>query len=179
MVQRAWSIDGKSIGDVDLGILEAHSAQYVAGYVTKKMTGKTDDRLKGRYPEFARMSLRPGIGHGVLQHVAAVLVAHGYTEDMVDVPTVLRHGKKMMPLGRYLRRKLRVFLGRGEKCPDEVVQALQEEMRAVLTSLPDISTGAPGARYRKELVKNAIIDANMGLRWSTEAKHRLEKRRSL
>lgn len=142
------------------------------------MTGKHDERLDGRYPEFARMSLRPGVGHGVLQHVASVLLRHGI-HDLADVPTCLRHGTKMMPLGRYLRRALRKVIGRDEKCPDEVLQALQAEMYALHESIPFIETGSPLAKYRKEIIKNAIIDSNMGLKWSSEARERLQKRRSL
>lgn len=176
MVQRAWSVSGEPIGDVDLGILEAHSAQYVAGYVTKKMTGKHDERLRGRYPEFARMSLRPGIGHGVLQQVADVLLTHGY--QIEDVPVALSHGGKQQPLGRYLRRKLRVMMGRDEKCPPEILAAIQEEMYGVLGSLPDMAPGSVGSKYKKEIIKNAIIDANMGLKWSTEAKEKIRYRRN-
>lgn len=174
LVGNTWGL-----GDVDLGNLEPHSAQYVAGYVTKKLTGAADARLLGRYPEFARMSLRPGIGHGVLQHVAAQLLQHGLGPGNLDVPSCLRHGKKLMPLGRYLRRKLRVMIGRDEVCPPEVINAIQEEMRSLLPSLPDLSAGSLGAKYRKEIVKNAVIDANMGLRWATENRENLQKRRNL
>lgn len=170
MVHDTWGL-----GDVDLGMLEAHSAQYVAGYVTKKLTGVDDVRLLGRYPEFARMSLRPGIGYGVLQNIAATLVGHGV--DIEDVPTCLRHGKKLLPLGRYLRRKLRVVLGRDERCPDEVIVQLQEEMRVLRESVAASTSHPTMARFRKEVLKNAIIDANMGLKWQSEEREARQKKR--
>lgn len=178
LVGRAWQK-----GDIDLGNLEPHSAQYVAGYVTKKMTGVHDERLLGRYPEFARMSLRPGVGHGILPRIAAVLVEHNIPVSSIDVPSVLRHGTKMMPLGRYLRRKLRLLIGKDERCPDEVLQALQEEMQKLYALAPGVSEAiAPGgaaSQFRKEVIKNAIIDANMGLKWSSEAKEKIANRRKL
>lgn len=173
MVGEAWKH-----GDVDLGTLEAHSAQYVAGYVTKKLTGRDDERLDGRFPEFARMSLRPGIGHGVLQHVAGVLVGHGLDESALDVPSVLRHGKKLMPLGRYLRRKLRVMIGRDEACPQEVIDELQAEMRDLRERVSRDLSHPTMAKFKKEAIKNAIIDANMGLKWQVEAREGLRKRRN-
>jgi len=49
-------------GHTLLGTLTKESAQYICGYVTKKMTSHEDPRLGGRHPEFARMSRRPAIG---------------------------------------------------------------------------------------------------------------------
>lgn len=86
-------------------------AQYICGYVVKKMTGKDDVRLQGRLPEFARMSLRPGIGALSLQEIRESCVASGYIEKVGDVPPGLRHGSRIMPLGRYLRGRLREGLG--------------------------------------------------------------------
>lgn len=54
--------DSWNLGFVHIGRLTAQSAGYIAGYVTKKMTNKKDDRLNGRNPEFSAMSLKPGIG---------------------------------------------------------------------------------------------------------------------
>lgn len=107
-IQEAWPY-----GFVYLGDLTWDSAAYIAGYVTKKMTQKDDPRLQGRFPEFARMSLRPGIGAlSVVQVAEALQNKHGWDEILRtgDVPLSLRHGRKNMPLGRYLRVKMREAL---------------------------------------------------------------------
>lgn len=110
----AWARNGNPIGHVVVGTLTFESAAYIAGYVTKKMTKADDPRLGGRHPEFARMSLRPGIGALAMDQVADMLhtrVGSRLIAETGDVPTVLRHGGKPMPLGRYLRRKLREKVG--------------------------------------------------------------------
>lgn len=105
VIERTWGY-----GRVDSGTLTIDSAQYIAGYVTKKLTARDDPRLAGRYPEFARMSLRPGIGAPGLSEVAAALQnKHGWDEidRTADVPAMLMHGRRIMPLGRYMRIRLR------------------------------------------------------------------------
>lgn len=108
-----------------------HSAQYVAGYVTKKMTAKDDPRLVGRHPEFARMSLRPGIGAGMMSDVASTLMQFNLEKTQPDVPSALRHGGRTFPLGRYLRRRLRKECGLDEKAPQSSLLELEEKMRDV------------------------------------------------
>lgn len=98
--------------------LEMGSARYVARYVIKKMTRFDDPRLGNRHPEFARMSLKPGIGAGVLESVAAVITRYNLLTAQGDVPVTLRHGDLEWPLGRYLRKRLRVYLGLNERSPD-------------------------------------------------------------
>lgn len=121
LVSKAWRK-----GSVDLGEVNKDSASYITGYVQKKLTKRDDARLGGRHPEFARMSNRPGIGAHAMLDVAAVL--HGELVDD-DVPTQLRHGGKLMPLGRYLRRKLREAYGLSELgTPKEVLAKVTEEM---------------------------------------------------
>lgn len=97
--------------------LEMGSARYVARYVIKKMTRYDDPRLGNRHPEFARMSLRPGIGSGVLASVAATITRYNLLDSAGDVPVTLRHGDQEWPLGRYLRKQLRKKLGLNEKSP--------------------------------------------------------------
>lgn len=109
LVKKTWKH-----GFTMVGTLTLSSAAYVAGYVTKKMTAKDDPRLHGRYPEFARMSLRPGIGAPAIHAVAEALQnKHGWDEinRNGDVPSVLRSAGRTMPLGRYMRARLREELG--------------------------------------------------------------------
>lgn len=127
MVRSAW---GK--GNVFLGEVENDSAGYISGYVTKKMTARDDPRLNGRHPEFARMSLKPGIGADAMFDVAHTLLSYQNTLDtLTDVPGELRIGPASRPLGRYLKKRLRKYVGRDEKAPDAVLQEIQAQMLPV------------------------------------------------
>lgn len=139
-------------GDVDLGMLETSSAQYVAGYVTKKLTHRDDARLKGREPEFARMSNRPGIGGDALHEVADAFLTFNLEKTQTDVPVSLRHGSRELPLGRYLRRRLRKMVGRDEKTPQAILDQLKEEMRPVREAAFDAS----------QPLRTKIVEVNAG-----------------
>lgn len=118
-----------SHGDIDVGSVTRDSAGYIASYCVKKMTAPDDFRLNGRHPEFARMSLRPGIGCDAMWDVASTLMQFNLDSSQVDVPDHLRFGGSGRPLGRYLRRKLRDMIGKEVDTPDEVLQSMAEEMR--------------------------------------------------
>lgn len=120
-------------GDVDLGILETSSAQYVAGYVTKKMTDRNDDRLFGRYPEYMRSSRVPfGIGVGFMHEVADRLMNFNLDTSQSDVPVTLRHGSRELPLGRLMRMKLRQYIGGDGKAPPDAIKKMEAELRPLL-----------------------------------------------
>lgn len=121
--------DTWGLGNIMLGTLEVNSAQYIAGYVTKKLTAKDDYRLLGRHPEFARMSLRPGIGAGAMHEVASTLMEFNLEETQADVPSALRHGSRLLPLGRYLKRKLRTYVGKDPETPQVVLDQMDEKLR--------------------------------------------------
>lgn len=106
LVLRTWTKGFSHVGD-----LTRQSAQYVAGYVTKKMKRA---ELNGRTPEFSIMSLKPGIGAGSMGDVAQVLLSKHGSKKIAqdgDVPLDLNHGNVSLPLGRYLRSKLREECG--------------------------------------------------------------------
>lgn len=117
-------------GHVYLGAVEPASAEYVARYVVKKLTNKDDERLNGRHPEFARMSLKPGIGAHAMFDVADTLLNYQNTLDaMGDVPGELMVGKARKPIGRYLRKKLRSYVGRDEKAPQATMDKIAADLR--------------------------------------------------
>jgi len=150
-IEKAWGL-----GYVHCGDLTVKSAQYVAGYVTKKMTSVDDPRLAGRYPEFARMSRNPGIGALAVEAIAASMNDREGMKEIAregDAPSVLRHGKTKMPLGRYLKERLRDSLGFDEKTlPEGKFLQWIEEMRAVQETAK-----ADGTSFRRALVETQAI----------------------
>lgn len=113
-------------GFVHVGYLEPHSAAYLAGYVTKRLTKHDDPKLGGRRAEFARMSLKPGIGAGACQEIADKSDWHYRFTG--DVSTVFRSGKEKFPLGRYLRSKIRLLYS-GEIGQPEAVRQLSAALK--------------------------------------------------
>lgn len=115
LVEQAWGW-----GHVHLGELNETSAHYIAGYLTKKMTAPDDPRLEGRHPEFARMSLRPGIGKKAAEHIANQMTTYqgalGVAQQE-DISTEVRINGKKFPLGRYLQRAVREAAGYGPDFP--------------------------------------------------------------
>lgn len=128
MVGDTW---GK--GDIEIRSLDAAKCEYLARYVTKKMTRKEDVRLDGRHPEFSRQSRRPGVGFPGVAPLARSILQYVEASDLVDVPTAVKQGKGHLPLGRYMRNKLRMALGLPEGAPDEVLhQAWVEQVLPML-----------------------------------------------
>lgn len=101
-------------GHVHVGTLTRQSAQYICGYVTKRMTSVRDERLQGRYPEFARMSLKPGIGGDAIDPIGSFSTSEVGSRVLLrdsDVPAVIRADGAVWPLGRYLRSRIRMQCG--------------------------------------------------------------------
>lgn len=168
LVRETWGM-----GNIVLGTLEPHSAAYISGYVTKKMTSKDDERLDGRYPEFARMSLRPGIGADAMHEVADAVLQ--WVPDSQDVPTSLRHGKTVKPLGRYLTRYLRRLTGREPNAPQSVLDQKKEELRELYAFACSI---APHPRHQRFIFKNLVREANAQKVLNMEGKAKLYKKRN-
>lgn len=92
------------LGIVHVGEVNQHSIQYCAGYVTKKITRKSD----GLTPEFQLMSRRPGIGTQALSEIARSLQkVSERSPTALPAREVVVDGKSW-PLGRFLLDKLRI-----------------------------------------------------------------------
>lgn len=151
-----------------VGTLTTESAGYIAGYVVKKMTASTDIRLNGRHPEFARMSLRPGIGADMMDEVASTLMTYGL-ETQADVPSALRHGNRVLPLGRYLRRRLRERIGKDPSAPQSTMDEIAEEMRP-LREAASRDNADPRLKHR-------VLEKTKGKRIQINAAHNRNRKK--
>jgi len=168
LVRDTWGM-----GNIYLGSLETASASYIASYVTKKLTNKGNALLKGRHPEFARMSLKPGIGADALHDVASVTLQ--YLDGDVDVPTTLRHGPKLQPLGRYLTRKLRELNGKAPQAPAQTLAKLEAKVHHLREASENPTPYGSRSRF-----KDLLMEEQHGAIKAMEHKHRFySKRRPL
>lgn len=158
--------DAWGYGRIQVAELEPQSMGYICGYVTKKMTKDDDPRLEGRLPEFATMSLRPGIGYDAMHDLADVLMK--FDLDLYDdVPLELQHGKEKLPLGQYLRRNLRLMVGKDASTPDSTLEKYKEKLRPLRES----------AFNNSRSFKEEVLAASLGRRIQLEAKQKRNKDR--
>lgn len=159
-------------GNVLSGDFNSATAQYVGGYVTKKLTkdvclchkqGRLDHHpkcpqlvLAGRHPEFARQSRDPGLGAPAIPFIAERLTHYGVLDKDV-LPRTLLHGSKELPLGRYLSDKLREQLGI-QYAPKEK----QKRFNAYLQSLW-ASGSFPSEQFREISYKSFSVSAALSL----------------
>lgn len=134
------------------------------------MTRTDDPRLGDRHPEFSRMSLRPGIGADMMYEVASTLLQYDIVDTAQgDVPSSLRHGSRTMPLGRYLTRRLRTFVGKEANAPQETITQRAEEMRPLLEAAKRSKTHLT--------LKQQVVHVNEAKALSQAAKLKIRKQR--
>ncbi len=109
LIEKAWSKNNSALGTIHMGSITEDSISYVAGYVLKK--GFKKNTGEKEVPEFARMSLKPGIGKLSMDLYAKYMKEQGHnTQEMQlggDCPGQLRINGKFWPIGRYLRTAFR------------------------------------------------------------------------
>lgn len=169
--QLIWDCWGK--GNAFTAEFNETTAQYVAGYVVKKLTNTDDPRLEGRHPEFARMSNRPGIGADAAKIIAERLLERHLDWSTGDVPHELKIGKRSIPLGRYLLRKVRERVGFSEEyikgIRDQVSYEQSVELQALFADALLTSPLATPRQVYIERITQRLRD--------TEARAKLFKKR--
>lgn len=159
LYRRTWGL-----GSSHVGRLEEHSAGYVAGYISKNYTAAQN--YENRHPPFSRMSLRPGIGAGMMHEVASTLLTHNLEKELIDVPITLQHGKKKWPLGRYLRRHLRSLIGRPKNSPPQALREQKEELHTLRKI----------AWHDQSSLKTEVLKQSLGKRIQITQRNRRQKR---
>lgn len=127
-VAKAWGQGFISVAEVT-----PKRAEYTAKYCVKKMTSALHPALDGRSPEFARMSLRPGIGAYAAKDLSDYYLTLEGCSSLIekgDVGDRFKVGKKTYPFGRYIRGKLREEVGWNKKISVEQYRKLQWEAYA-------------------------------------------------
>lgn len=130
------------------------------------MTSEYDERLEGRRPEFARMSLRPGLGYNVMHEMASTMLEFDLHKKLIDVPNALQHGKKYWPLGRYLKRSLRTMVGKDKNLSPEALDEIQKKMLIMRQTAFDNS----------EPLEKHVLAASEGRRIQIYANERRKKK---
>ena len=119
-IKAAWTNKSKqTMGLHQIAPLNFDRALYTARYCLKKMTREGDEKLQGRMPEFSRMSTKPGLGTPAIGWLADAMGKQFFVEGKPspllkihgDVFTTVRIEGRMMPIGNFLRSKLRQALG--------------------------------------------------------------------
>lgn len=104
-IRQAWPF-----GNVSIDRLTPGRCDYSAGYVTKKMTKKDDERLDGRCPEFFLASRKPALGYGLLYDILEKFASdEAFRNRILNYaypPHSVRIGGKWIRLPRYIRDKL-------------------------------------------------------------------------
>lgn len=181
-ILKAWNR-----GLIHVGDLTHDSAQYVAQYVTKKMnhseekcTDKcTHPPLNGRPPEYSRMSLKPGIGALAVTDIADALTTLDGCDALAEIGDVPHHlllERKQIPLGKYLRSKLREKLGFPEKTtPKSSLDAWKAEMQELRKDFIGETSTSALSKYidKTEHYKQWLISKNQQKVLQIETKQKI------
>ena len=156
VIDKAWGL-----GNTFTAEFNETTAQYVAGYTTKKMTSKTDPRLKGRHPEFARASNRPGLGANAMQIIADQLIKtkslNQLWKESGDAPHFVMLGRRRIMLDRYLLQKLRLALGMTDEHISVVKELSSEEQGREMYNLLKASLDISPLVTAKKIYDGSVV----------------------
>jgi len=105
----------------------------------------------------------------MMHELASTLLKHDMEGKLLDVPLTLRHGTHEWPLGRFLRRKLRTYIGRPANAPEEVLELQRLELQSLRET----------AWSNQTSLQTEVLNASLGKRIQIEARQRRKKRETL
>lgn len=164
LVKQTWKYGHTLVDEIS-----PEAIAYVAGYVTKKLNSE-ERAEKGLAPERLFMSLRPGIGASFSSKIARTLktpdgllavTANG------DVPHALRYNGKTVPIGRYIRGRLRKEILGTTETPVKKTIEYWKEMWALR------KTGEADPRRKAKTYANYLVDINAQKVLNLEARVKL------
>lgn len=164
-IDKAWSIDSVSMGRIDVQEANQNNIQYVAGYVTKKMS-RLDNGLSR---EFSIMSRKPGIGTNCIPKMVELFTDEKtgqYFNLETDVP-VLMHGKRQMPLGRFLTDKLRSAMDIDKDTSPYLLEMFYKYLQA-----------RDSGKYFGNYLESILIDESKQRNLQLKAIHKIYQQRS-
>lgn len=146
-------LDAWSLGHVHVAAVTAASLNYACKHIATGQL-KAGREHFDRMPEFHRMSLRPAIGLRAVAEFAEWLTSKEgclYVGEFGgDAPTGFRYEGAILPFGRYLRKRIRVAAGLGDKCPqtarDRAMRELDERFARVGADRMKSIRAADGAK---------------------------------
>lgn len=147
--------EGQQAGFTYVDDLNPQTIAYVVGYVEKKTKYNSDmyEEL-GIVPEFSMMSLRPTIGHGAISVLVDLFKNHPeYLTEYGDVPYSINHGSRALPLGQYIREKVR----EGLDLPHDVAVFCDDETGEITER--KIWHGKENYKEQKKLEMQALQNA--------------------
>lgn len=112
------------MGATDIGEVNHTTTNYVAGYITKKITGPlAEDHYQGRKPEYSTMSRRPGIGAGYLEQ---------WGDQLFPRDETIVKGKPVQLPDYYMKRAEKLF--------PEMVEEMKKKRRTHFNTNPSDNT---------------------------------------
>lgn len=149
-------------GRVQLDELNWKTAAYICGYMAEKGSDDYVARVRGRNPEFARMSLKPGLGSIAADRIGMAL---GESDEALqaldDVPSVLNSDGRSWPLGRYLQGRVRQMVGFGARVPEARKRA---SAGRVLSQVLDSGSSSAFVERREARRKHDAVKARQRAR---------------
>lgn len=143
IIYRSWSDDDGDLKcspariDIQRARDLTHVAQYVVGYIQKKMTDWNGVRTDGRPPEFGTTSKSFGLQFAKLYADAMrTPSAQAFISREGDIPREIKFEGKKWPLDRYLRDKILSELNIYEQAKEIGQKKYEEEMQRLLACSP-------------------------------------------